>query len=89
MTPVEILTKPRPVYTDEARRLHIEGEVLLEILFTASGEVRVLRVIEGLGHGLDNAAVESASRIAYRPATRAGEAIDQTANVRIVFQLAY
>jgi TonB family protein len=88
-TAVEILNKPRPVYTEEARKLRIEGEVLLEVLFPASGEVRVLRVIEGLGYGLDRTAAESASRIGYRPATRDGQAVDQTATVHIVFQLAY
>lgn len=86
---VEILSKPRPAYTDEARRLRIEGEVILEILFTAAGEPRVLRVVQGLGHGLDASAVESAAHIGYRPATRAGEPVDQTATVHIVFQLAY
>ena len=45
----EILLKPRPAYTDEARRLRIEGEVLLEVLFAASGEPRVLRTIQGTG----------------------------------------
>ncbi len=47
-TPVEILFKPKPDYTDEARKLKIEGEVLLRILFTAGGEVRVLDVIRTL-----------------------------------------
>ncbi len=88
-TPVEILSKPRPVYSEEARRLRIEGEVLLEVLFAASGEPHVLRVIQGLGHGLEAAAMESASHIGFRPAVRAGEPIDQVATVRIVFQLAY
>lgn len=88
-TAVEIISKPRPVYTEEARRLHIEGEVLLEVLFSATGDARVLRVIQGLGYGLDRAASDSVSRIGYRPATREGEPIDQTATVHIVFQLAY
>jgi TonB family protein len=89
VTAVEILSKPRPVYTEEARRLRVEGDILLELLFTAAGEPRVLRVLKGLGHGLEAAAIESASHIGYRPATRAGEPIDQVATVRIVFQLAY
>ncbi len=32
-TPVEITFKPNPVYTDEARSLKLEGEVLLEVSF--------------------------------------------------------
>jgi TonB family protein len=87
--PVEILKKPQPVYTEEARALRLEGEVLLEVLFTASAEVRVLRVLRGLGHGLDESAVASASRIEFRPALREGEPTDQTVTVHIRFQLAY
>ncbi|MEP6961370.1 MAG: energy transducer TonB, partial [Acidobacteriota bacterium] len=87
-TPVQILNKPRPSYTDDARAQHIEGEVLLEIVFPASGPARVLRLIRGLGHGLDESATRSASAIEFRPALRAGQPIDQTAIVHIVFQLA-
>ena len=49
--PVEIMFKPRPAYTEEARRVQIEGEVLLEMLFSASGEVRFVRLVRGLGRG--------------------------------------
>lgn len=87
--PIEILKKPQPVYTDEARSLRLEGDVSLEVLFTASAEVRVLRVIRGLGHGLDEAAIASASHIQFRPALREGEPINQTVTVHIRFQLAY
>ena len=48
-TPVQILFKPKPVYTDEARAKKIEGDVLLEVVFTTSGEVKVQRVVQGLG----------------------------------------
>lgn len=85
----EVLSKPRPAYTDEARRLQIQGEVLLEVLFAASGETRVLRTIRGLGHGLDENAIVAARAIQFRPAKRGDAAVDSTAVVHIVFQLAY
>ena len=85
----EILLKPRPAYTEEARRLRIEGEVLLEVLFGASGEARVLRTIRGLGHGLDENAISAARAIQFRPAKRGDAAVDSAAVVHIVFQLAY
>jgi len=86
---VEILSKPRPVYTEEARRQRIEGEVLLEVLFAASGQARVLGTIRGLGHGLDESAIAAAEAIHFRPAERGGIAADSTAIVHIVFQLAF
>jgi TonB family protein len=89
MRPVEILSKPKPFYTEDARSRRIEGEVLLQVLFAASGEVHVLAMVRGLGYGLDENAVAAAEAIRFRPAERAGVAVDSTAIVHIVFQLAY
>lgn len=88
-TPVEILDKPHPVYTDEARQLRLEGEVLLEVLFSANGNLHVNRVVRGLGHGLDEAAVAAANKMRFKPAQRNGSPVDSTAIVHVVFQLAY
>ena len=88
-TGVEILAKPNPVYTPEARELKIEGEVLLEVLFLANGQLQVSRVVRGLGHGLDEAAIAAANKMRFKPATRSGQAVDSTAIVHVVFQLAY
>ena len=88
-TPIEIVSKPHPIYTDEARQAHVQGEVVLEALFSASGEVRVLRVVLGLGHGLDQAAVTATSAIRFKPATRQGVPVDSTTLLHVTFQLAY
>jgi TonB family protein len=87
-TQVEILYKPKPVYTEEGRHLNIEGEVLLEVMFGANGEVHVNRVVRGLGHGLDEAAINAASKIKFKPALRNGSAVDSTAIVHVMFQIA-
>lgn len=86
--PVEILSKPKPAYSDEGRRLKIEGEVLVEVVFTAAGQLRVQRVVRGLGHGLDESALRAAQQIRFRPALRDGSPYDSTALVHIVFELA-
>ena len=88
VTPAEILSKPAPIYTDEARARRIEGEVLLEVVFEASGTLRVLRVVHGLGHGLDDSAVHAAEQIRFKPALKNGQPSDSTAVVHIIFQLA-
>ena len=87
--PVEILFKPRPVYTDQARAKKIEGEVLLQVVFSASGEVQVDRVVKGLGYGLDESAESAARQIRFHPAQQDGQSVDSTAIVHIVFELAY
>ncbi len=87
-TPVEILYKPKPNYTSEGRALKIEGEVRLEVQFTAAGQVHVIRVLQGLGHGLDEQAIRAAQQIKFKPAQRQGQAVDSTATLHIIFQLA-
>ena len=88
-TAVEITFKPKPVYTEEARNLKLEGEVLLEVMFGANGQLHVNRVVRGLGHGLDEAAMEAANKMRFKPALRIGQPVDSTAVVHVVFQLAY
>jgi TonB family protein len=88
-TSVEITYKPNPAYTDEARNLKLEGEVLLEVEFLASGQLHVNRVVRGMGHGLDETAVAAANKMRFKPAMRNGQATDSTAIVHVVFQLAY
>ena len=86
---VVILSKPQPEYTTEARQDKIQGEVLLQVLFTSTGQVEVERVVRGLGHGLDENAEAAARQIKFKPAKRDGQPVDFPAVVRIEFALAY
>ena len=88
IVPAEILSKPTPAYTEEARRMRVEGEVLLEVVLEASGRVHVMRIVRGLGHGLDESAVRAAEQISFKPAMRDGQPSDSTAVLHIIFQLA-
>jgi hypothetical protein len=87
---VVILAKPKPLYSAEALKLNLEGEVLLDVIFPASGAgVHVNRVVKGLGHGLDESAVRAAEQIKYKPALLNGHPVDFPAVIHIVFQMAY
>jgi TonB family protein len=86
--PVEILGHDRPDYTEEGRKLAIQGEVLLRVRFTASGQVRVLNVVQGLGHGLDEQAKRAAEKIRFKPAENNGQQVDSVAIVHVIFELA-
>ena len=85
--PVSIQSKPTPVYTSEARQLRIEGEVLLNVVFTAQGQIHIVNVVRGLGHGLDEAAMRAAQGVKFTPAMRDGHPVDSNATLHIVFQL--
>jgi len=86
--PIEILSKPAPTYTAEARQLGIQGDVALSVIFEATGGIRVLGVVWSLGHGLDQAAQQAATKIRFKPALRFGQPTDFPATLRIEFRLA-
>lgn len=86
---VVILYKPQPQYTAEGKADKIQGEVVLQVIFKADGEVQIIRVLQGLGHGLDENAEAAARQIKFTPAKQDGQPVDFPANVRIDFELAY
>lgn len=87
-TSLEVLSKPPVQYTAEARQLRVQGDVVLRVTFTATGQVLVQSIVHSLGHGLDEEARRVAQEIRFRPATRNGQAVDLTTNITITFQLA-
>jgi TonB family protein len=87
-TSLEIVSKPTPSYTAEARQLKVQGDVVLRVTFTSGGRVVVQSVVHGLGHGLDEEARRVAEQIHFRPVTRNGQPIDLTTTITITFQLA-
>ncbi len=69
------LTLVRPAYTDDARRARVQGRVRIELAVDDHGQVTVARVLEGLGHGLDEAALEAARHLRFSPATHCNEPV--------------
>ena len=88
MTPPQVLSEPHPRYTEEAKQLKIQGEITLQVRFGVNGKVEVLRVVNGLGHGLDEEARRVAEQIQFKPAARNGQPADDVTYIHILFQLA-
>ena len=82
-----ILYKPNPGYSAEGRERKIQGDVVLEVIFLASGQIKVTGVVSGLGFGMDDEAIHAAQRIRFTPAMRDGKPVDFPARVRIEFRL--
>jgi len=87
-TPPVLISHSQPEYTTEARQLKIEGNVVLRVTITTSGQMIVHSVIRGLGHGLDDAAMRSAPTYKFQPATKDGQPVEYTTNIIIKFQTA-
>jgi TonB family protein len=74
-------------YTDEARRRGVTGDVILEIVIKRDGSVGDIRVLRGLGSGLDERAVSAVGHWQFAPARRFGEAVDVIVEVAVEFSL--
>lgn len=88
IVPFEILYKPEPAYTKEARDKKIKGEVILQVVFSAAGTVQIQRIVQSLGYGLEDSAETATRQIRFRPAMRDGTPIDWTALVHAKFESA-
>ncbi len=87
-TPPVVISEPKAQYTSEAQQARVQGEVTLQVRFLASGQVEVIRVVNGLGHGLDEQARRVAENIHFKPAMRNGQPVDHTTLIHVTFQLA-
>ncbi len=78
---------PQPAYTEAARAAGVSGRVRVEITVDERGHVAKVRVLEGLGHGLDEAALAAARAATFEAATRCGKPVAATFTVAMRFAL--
>lgn len=87
ITPPSLLHEVRPDYSDAARRQGVEGEVVLEIVVRRDGTVGEVNVLNGLGSGLDQRAIEAVRQWRFSPARRYGTPVDVIVEVAVEFKL--
>ena len=85
--PPRLLREVKPRYSEVARRANIEGDVVLEVIIRADGSVGQVDVLQRLGFGLDERAVEAVRQWRFAPATRQGVAVDVIVEVAMEFVL--
>lgn len=85
--PPSLLKEVKPDYSEEARRRGIEGDVVMEIVVRHDGSVGDVKVLQGLGHGLDQRAVAAVRRWRFSPARRRGAPVDVLVEVAMEFKL--
>ncbi len=87
ITPPAIVREVRPDYTEEARRRGLSGDVELEIVVRADGSVGNVRLLRGLGSGLDQRAIDAVKQWRFSPARRFGTPVDVMVEVAVEFKL--
>jgi periplasmic protein TonB len=79
------LSRPTPAYTEQARAAGVAGKVRVEITVDERGRVVAVRVLQGLGYGLDEAAVAAARAMTFEAAVRCGKPASATFRVGFNF----
>lgn len=82
-----LLKEVRGDYTDEARRAGLAGDVVLELVVRRDGTVGDVKVLEGLGGGLNERAIQAVRQWRFAPATRQGVPVDVIVEVAMEFKL--
>jgi len=86
--PVKCVYCPDPEYTDEARHAKLQGSVTLRVLVTADGRAGRVRMVKGLGFGLDDRAMEKVRIWRFEPARDANrKAVAQWVTVEATYRL--
>src|SRR5215471_14718646 len=85
--PPHVLTHPRAAYTDEARQRGIQGNVIVQAQFDIDGNFVVLKVMKGLGYGLDESALTALQQWRFSPALRDGLPVSAVAEIEVPFRL--
>jgi TonB family protein len=83
----KVISAPDPEFTEEARRNHVEGTVLLRLTVSENGDVTDAAITKGLGYGLDEKALEAVRRWKFQAPLKDGQPISSTVNVEVSFHL--
>jgi periplasmic protein TonB len=83
----QAVAAPDPQYTEEARSAKIEGTCILWLIVDQQGNPKDIRVIRGLGHGLDARAIEAVKQWRFHPALKDGQPVNVQISVQIGFHL--
>ncbi len=84
--PQPVLT-PDPEYTDEARRTKTQGTCTLWLIVDAVGRPRDIRIVHGLGFGLDAKAMEAVQQWRFDPALKDGKPVSVQISIEVEFKL--
>jgi TonB family protein len=82
-----ILKKVQPQYPEEAKKAHVQGEVILEATISKNGDVENLVIVSGHPQ-LAPAAIEGVKQWKYRPYLVNGQAVEVKTRITVSFTLA-
>ena len=82
-----VIERIEPQYTEVARRVRLEGTVIVQAIIDEAGRVTDVKILKGLPMGLDQAAVDAVSRWRFQPATLHGRPVKVYYSLTVVFRV--
>ena len=83
----QAVSTPDPEYTEEARLAKTQGKCILWMIVDDTGKPRNIRVVRGLGFGLDAKAIEAVQQWRFQPALKDGKPVNVQISVEVGFHL--
>jgi TonB family protein len=82
-----LIYRVEPEYSEEARRAHYEGVVILEAIIRKDGIVDAINIVRKVGLGLDQNAIDAVKKWRFKPATQDGTPVDSSIRFEVSFNL--
>jgi TonB family protein len=79
--------QPEPTFSAEAKKAKFEGIVTVSIIVDQRGLPQNVHVTKGVGHGLDEKAVEAVKKYRFIPAKENGKPVAVYMNVEVNFEI--
>ena len=87
ITAPQAIATPDPEYTEEARRAKTQGTCVLWLIVDQQGHPRDIRIVRGLGYGLDARAIEAVKQWRFQPAMKDGQPVNVQISVEVEFHV--
>ena len=82
-----LLREVKADYTEDARRRGLSGDVVLEVIVRRDGAVGDVKLLQGLGGGLNERAIQAVRQWRFAAAQRQGVPVDVVVEVAVEFKL--
>jgi TonB family protein len=87
MTAPSLLYKVEPEYSEEARIAKYQGTVVVTAVIGVDGTAQGMKVVRGLGLGLDDKALQAVSQWRFKPGIKDGQPVPVIAQIEVNFRL--
>jgi TonB family protein len=84
-----VIYKPEPDYSEEARKVRLQGLVVVSAVVGPDGRPTHLRIARSLGMGLDEKALEAVNRWRFEPARKDGQPVAAQISIEVDFHIFY